>query len=197
MMAEKVGANTLQIYLIRHAQPDLARAGLFSHEEAARYIRQYDLADIVSGLTLPDINRLEHIDKIYCSPLNRAIKTAKVLFGEGARLIVDKRFREFERRIAHLPFIKLPLDIWLVGARLLWFAGLNNRDIEKFKEARSRARECAEFLAKRAATEGTVVLVAHGLLNRFIRRYLRQSGWQLKQHQGNGFLAMSLLERAP
>jgi broad specificity phosphatase PhoE len=190
-----IGKHTAQIYLIRHAQPDLSRSGLFSHEEAARYIHHYDLADIVSNLSLPDVSRLEHVKKIYCSPLNRAIQTAKALFGPEAALVIDKRFREFERKIARLPLLKLPIDAWLVGSRLLWFAGFNNRDIENFNQARSRAKDCARFLANQAEAEQTAVLVAHGMFNRFIRRYLRQQGWQLKQHQGNGFLAFSLMEK--
>lgn len=192
---QKNKAGKKQIYLIRHAQPDLSRTGFYSYQKAADYIKHYDLADIVSTLSLPDITRLEHVEKIYCSPLNRAIQTAKALFGAEAELVVDKRFREFERRIALLPVLSLPIDFWLITARLLWFAGFNSRDIENFKQARARAKDCAAFLEHRAEQESTVVLVAHGMLNRFIRRCLKQRGWTQKQHEGNGFLAISLLEK--
>ncbi len=184
-----------RIFLIRHARPDLSRKGLFNHAAANKYISDYDAAAIEEFILKQETIPYEAIQKVYCSTLIRSQLTAKAIFGEQVQLKVDKVFREFERRIFSLPYLKLPIKLWLVSARVLWFLGFNSKDIETFKEAKQRARNCAETLAADATTHHTTVLVAHGLLNNFIRKELEQMGWQTKHNGGHGFVSVTVMQQ--
>nr|WP_246597062.1 histidine phosphatase family protein [Pontibacter aydingkolensis] len=180
--------------MIRHARPDLPKSGLFSNEDARKYISDYDAAAVEEFVLEHETIPFEEIDRVYCSTLPRSQLTAKAIFGNKVELKVDSVFREFERRIFSLPLFRLPIKLWLVSARILWFMGLNSREIETFKQAKQRARLCAETLATDAATNHTTVLVAHGLLNNFIRRELSKMGWETKFNGGHGYLAVTLLQ---
>lgn len=183
-----------RIFLIRHARPAVSKKGLFSYEDACKYINDYDAAAIEHFVLEHEVIPFDEIDKVYCSTLARSQLTAKAIFGSDIQLRIDQVFREFERRVYTLPLVRLPIKLWLVSARILWFLGFNNRDIETFKEAKKRARLCAQTLASDAAEHKTTVLVAHGLLNNFIMRELQKMGWKKTLDQGHGFLSVTVLQ---
>ncbi|MFD2514880.1 histidine phosphatase family protein [Pontibacter locisalis] len=184
-----------RIFLIRHAKPDLGNKGLFDVQAARKYISDYDAAEVEQFVLQHEAIPYKEIDKVFCSTLVRSQLTARAIFGEDIQLRVDETFREFERRIFSLPLVRLPIKLWLLSARILWFLGLNSKDIETFREARQRARECASTLAQDATTNKTTVLVAHGLLNNFIKRDLQKMGWTLEVDEGHKFLSVTMLQR--
>ncbi len=181
------------IFLVRHYEPDVERSGFFSAREASSFISAYDEAGIISAAANLPTGLPENPERVYCSALPRAKQTARLLFGEDTELIENADFNEFQRRIFRLPLFRFPIEVWLVGARLLWLAGLNSRGIESFRQARERAFRCAETLAGFAETENKVVLVAHGFLNAFIRQGLKRRGWQIVRHDGNNYLGVTEL----
>ena len=184
------------IFLVRHYEPNVERSGFFNAKEASQFISAYDEAGIKSMVANLPTGLPEKPAKVYCSALPRAKQTARLLFGEEPPLIEDHNFNEFQRRIFHLPLLRFPIEVWLVGARLLWLMGLNRKGIESFQQARARAFKCAETLEKYAETEAKVVLVAHGFLNAFIRQGLRKRGWQIVRHDGNDYLGVTELVKA-
>ncbi|ARS36121.1 histidine phosphatase family protein [Pontibacter actiniarum] len=184
-----------RIFLIRHARPRVSRKGLFDAAAARQYISDYDAAQVEEFVMAHEGIPYQAVEKVYCSTLVRSQLTAKAIFGEQAELRVDPTFREFERRIFTLPLLRLPIRLWLLSARLLWFLGLNSRGIETFRQARTRARRAAEVLAQDAQEHHTTVLVAHGLLNNFIRRELKALGWQESSKGGHGFLSVQVLSQ--
>jgi broad specificity phosphatase PhoE len=186
-------ATALHIFLVRHYKPQVSRAGLYNHTRAAQYIREYDAAGIEAIINKPAGLPFAEVKRVHCSALPRAKQTALAIFGPDVTLVEDKLFNECERKILSLPLFRFPLKAWLAGARILWFLGLNSRGIETYKQARQRACQCAATLAQYAAEEKKTVLVAHGMLNLFIRRYLRKLGWQEVRHDGSGFLAVTEL----
>jgi hypothetical protein len=182
-----------RIFLVRHYEPDVERSGFFDAAEATKFIADYDIAGLVkSGLSHP-AGLPNYMPKVYCSALQRAKQTARLLFGEEVDLIENADFNEFQRKIFHLPLFRFPIEVWLAGARLLWIMGLNSRGIETFRQARDRARRCAATLSGFSETEHTVVLVAHGFLNAFIRQALKKQGWQVVRHDGNSYLGVTEL----
>jgi broad specificity phosphatase PhoE len=183
----------LHIFLVRHYKPKVARAGFYNYTGAAQFIRDYDAAGIEEIINKPAGLPFEEVKRVHCSALPRARQTALAIFGPDITLVEDKLFNECERKILSLPLLRFPLKAWLAGARILWFLGLNSRGIETYKQARHRARQCATLLAQYAAEENKTVLVAHGMLNIFIRRYLKKSGWREVRHDGSGFLAVTEL----
>jgi broad specificity phosphatase PhoE len=184
-----------RIFLIRHAKPEVSSTGWFNVEAARKFISAYDAAEVEKFVLEHEVIPYKEIDQVFCSTLIRSQLTAKAIFGENINLRIDKVFREFERRIFSLPFISLPIKLWLLLARLLWFLGLNNEGIETYKEARKRAKECAVTLAIDAKANKTTVLVAHGLLNNFISRDLQNMGWQLELNEGHKFLSVTMLQK--
>ncbi|QCR24804.1 histidine phosphatase family protein [Pontibacter sp. SGAir0037] len=183
------------IYLIRHARPAVSKNGWFNAAAAKQFLSDYDTAAIEDFILQQQVLPLTRVKKVYCSTLVRSQLTAKAIFGSGVPLIIDHNFREFERKIFSLPLLRLPLHLWTLSARMLWFMGLNSTGIENFKQARQRAKSAAAVLAQEAKQEGIAVLVAHGLLNNFIRRELLRKGWKLTRRGGSSFLAVSVLER--
>lgn len=188
-------AATARIFLIRHARPLVSTAGWFSAATARTYLADYDAAEVEQFVLARAAIPCQEIKQVYCSTLVRSQITARQIFGEAVELIIRPEFREFERRIFSLPVLRLPIRFWLLSARALWVLGFNSREIETFREARQRARLCAGLLAKAAAQEPPVILVAHGLLNFFIRRYLHATGWKTASHEGSGFLGVTVLEK--
>ncbi|WP_439881786.1 histidine phosphatase family protein [Pontibacter sp. MBLB2868] len=183
-----------RIFLIRHARPEVDNNGLFDAEAARQYITAYDTAKVEQFVLQHEVIPYQEIDKVYCSTLIRSQLTAKAIFGDNVHLRIDNSFREFERRIFSLPLVRLPIKLWLLSARILWFLGLNSKGIETFREARKRARSCARTLAADAVQNKTSVLVAHGLLNNFILRELRKMGWKTTYYEGHKFLSVTVLQ---
>ncbi|WP_299754148.1 phosphoglycerate mutase family protein [uncultured Pontibacter sp.] len=188
--------STHRIFLIRHAKPKVARNGLFDVKAARQYIVDYDTAQVEKFVLQHEAIPHKQIKQVYCSTLVRSQLTARAIFGEEVELKIDHTFREFERRIISLPWLRLPIRFWLLSARLLWFLGFNSRDIETFRQARARAKQAAELLEQDARQNKTTILVAHGLLNSFIRRELKRLGWQASIKGGNSFLAVHMMEKA-
>ncbi|WP_235925705.1 histidine phosphatase family protein [Pontibacter burrus] len=184
----------VRIFLIRHARPMVSKKGFFSAAAARQYISDYDAAQVEEFVLAHEAIPYKNIAKVHCSPLIRSQLTAKAIFGHDIKLIIDPNFREFERRIFSLPFIQLPIRLWLLGARLLWFLGFNSRGIETFKQARQRAKLAAKQLATEATRESVAVLVAHGLLNYFILKELKRLGWQQTIKEGSGFVSVNVVE---
>ncbi|MDQ4139405.1 MAG: histidine phosphatase family protein [Bacteroidota bacterium] len=183
----------LHIFLIRHQRPVVSKQGWFSRHQASQFLTEYDTCSIEELVTKPTGLPAEQLTKVYCSSLPRAKQTAQAIFGNEITLIEDPIFNEFPRQVFPLPFFKFPIKFWLIGARVLWLLGLNAHGLENFRQARIRARKAAQLLAQQAKTDGKVVLVAHGFLNIFIRRALRNMEWHVVRNDGGGFLGVSEL----
>ncbi|WP_192821640.1 histidine phosphatase family protein [Rufibacter sp. LB8] len=188
-------AETAHIYLIRHARPLVERSGFFSKAAAQQYLQEYQVAEVEEILERQEGLLPHEINRVFCSPLPRAKATARMLFGPDVELVEDAAFREFESRIAGLPIGKFPLAWWQVTSRMLWMLGLNQREIESFRDARARATQVAQRLALEAEVQGLAVLVAHGFLNTFIKRTLRRQGWKVLSDNGRQFLGITQLEK--
>jgi broad specificity phosphatase PhoE len=173
----------------------VSKEGYFSASDARTFISDYDAAAVEQFVLQHTAIPYQEIKEVYCSTLVRSQLTAKAIFGEEVELNIRYEFREFERKIFSLPLLRLPIRLWLVSARALWMMGLNSKGIETFRQAKRRARECALLLAQDAETRPTVILVAHGLLNNFIRWYLQDLGWKSSLHEGSGFLSVTVMEK--
>lgn len=191
---KKQGKRMLQIYLIRHAKPNVKKNWFYSAVEAQQYVFNYNSAPIIpfdSSLVAVNL-RPNHV--IYCSNLPRSQETALNIFGDKFPVVSDSIFREFEiRMISVNSFLKMPLGIWQAFSRGSWMLGFNHRGIESHKEAKFRARQAAENLIKLAQDEETAVLVAHGMLNGAISKELEKKGWALIQRQGHVNLGATIL----
>lgn len=189
-------AMQLHIFLVRHYKPKVNQKGFFDATEATQFISEYDAAGIETIINKPTGLPFTEVKRVHCSLLLRAKQTALAIFGPEVELVEDKLFNECERKILSLPLLRFPIKVWLAGARALWLLGLNNQGIETYKEAQVRARQCADKLQQYAEQEKKTVLVAHGVLNIFIRKYLRKLGWQVIRKDGRGYLSVTELIKA-
>jgi len=85
------------------------------------------------------------------------------------------------------------LKFWTITSRICWILGANDRGIETFKEAKLRAKQNVGYLKTKASQNKNVVLVAHGMHNRFVANYLQKEGWKLAYANGNGYGALRRL----
>lgn len=186
------------IVLIRHATPVVPMASC-GYDEACRRLDQYNTTET---LRLDEIDRKTEMlttlgndsnVKFYISPLPRALITARAMFADRiteARVAED--FQEFNLKIAYLPWVKLRLEQWFAVSRLLWVLGLN-RSEHTFKSEKERAKRVARTLL--ASHKGnTVVLVAHGLLNRYVAKHLTRNGMFRQKRSSCGSFTIDIFK---
>ena len=186
-------ARLSQIILIRHGEPALKKSGWKKRSEALQYIRDYDTVRVLPPSFIPLILSPGELTTIHSSSLHRAVSTSQQVFVQKELLRPDSLFREFERKIFAFPNVKLPLRFWLAGSRVLWFLGLNNRGIESLRVAKARAQKAAGILEQDSVRHGKTLLVAHGLFNRYLEKYLRKRGWTTVYNGGNAYLSQKML----
>lgn len=188
-------ASVDQIILIRHGEPDILKTGWRNRKEAIQFMQLYDSVGVLTFSKLPVCPQDVLEDPVFYSNIPRAVKTAELIFADRSDMIVDGRFREFERKVMPFFNIKMPLNFWLVGSRVLWMLGFNDKGIETYKEARQRARGNARFLAEHTAQTHLIVVVAHGMLNRYMAKYLKKMGWSQVRKGGSSYTAVNILAK--
>lgn len=177
-----------QIIIIRHGEPAMDKKGWKTREEAIRYTEMYDSVGVYDFDKKPICLRVHDVDTVFTSKLPRAIDTAEKTFADEIELQQMALFNEFERKIIKFPDIYLPRSFWSGTSRLLWTVGFNDKGIESFKEAKDRSKAAAHFLNNYATVHGKSVLFAHGFLNRYIKKYLKQEGYKVIDMDGDKYL---------
>lgn len=167
----------MEIVLLRHGMPQIAKEGRLTAAEFGKWVSAYNEAGI-DAASRPPQNAIVEAGKcafVVCSSLPRSRESAKAL-GLKAIGACDALFREMDMPYASWRFPQLSPGVWAVIFRLIWVGGYS-ANAESFREARERARRCAERLALLAAEHGKVLFVGHGSLNWFVSRYLKSMGW--------------------
>lgn len=184
----------LQIIIIRHGEPEINTNGWFSYKAAKNYIKAYDTVGVSSIKDPPVILESHEEVKIFSSSLFRAYDTSLKIFPEADAICVDSAFIEFQREIIPLPLI-LPIKGWTGLSRFFWMIGLHSSTIPCLRSEKSRARSDSELLDEAARKSKKVILVAHGLLNKYIVRYLKKNGWDHSYDGGNDYLAVQVMTK--
>jgi broad specificity phosphatase PhoE len=187
-------AKNEHIVLIRHGEPDLDKKGWRTRDEVIQFMKAYDSVGVVPFDVSPLCWESLNADTVYHSTLPRAAHTASLAF-DGPVLVGSDNFREFERKAIKGCNLRLPLKWRTTSARLTWFLGWNDNGIESFQDARQRARNNARFLDEKTRSNPHVILVAHGLHNRYVLKYLKKMGWKKVFDNGNGYLSVKVLVR--
>lgn len=182
-----------QIILIRHGEPAMKHKGWKKRSEAKQYIKTYDSVGVFSPSFIPLKLQPNELSVIHTSSMQRSVSTAEQVFELDELMKPDPIFREFERKIFLFPNIKLPHGFWMSGSRGLWFLGINDKNVESRNEAIFRAKIAANFLNDDALQNGKTLLVSHGLLNRYLEKYLKKLGWKSVYNGGNGYLSQRML----
>ncbi|MEO0769767.1 MAG: histidine phosphatase family protein [Cyanobacteria bacterium J06649_4] len=165
------------ITLIRHGPPAVSLNQWVRGHQFRRFVERYDAAKIERQARPPQaVQRvMAQADWVFASNRPRALHTAELL-GVPMSPIVDPQFREIEFPVDFPRHFRFSALTWTVIALTLWRLGYSSK-CESFTRAKQRARNAVDMLEGQTQ-EGSVVLVAHGGINRLIAKELRQRGWQ-------------------
>lgn len=150
------------------------------------WISRYDLSDTGSDMPPQSSQTLASSAlRIISSPLPRALSSLTALECEPD--IIDEVFREADLPIFHIPAFRLPPIIWASVFRVMWLCGIS-RKVEPLGIVKQRAVQAADILVTSAkVSNGPVLLMGHGVMNRLIGRELISLGWKECRRQGNGY----------
>ncbi len=169
------------ISLIRHGRPDfwqeMSPNSIVPAGDLPTVFRRYDESGILSAPEPPErvVQAARSAMCVYSSDLKRSRESVRML---GVQRVVDQAvFRELELPIVTLSFLRLPIFLWLIILRGLWFRGYA-KSCESVHAARARSAQAARILQDAAQEHGSVALVGHGFLNRFIKHELLRAGWE-------------------
>ena len=168
----------MEIFLVRHGRPAaLTSAPIFGHE-VGQWVRRYNEVGIARDLGPPEpVRRLvSSAPCVVASDLRRSIESAAWL-ASPHEVRIDADFRE-----AGLPDsigvpVRMPPGVWVVIARLAWWLNCCASS-ETIDAARLRANRATDRLCTLAGEHGVVLVVGHGMFNRFIAARLLRRGWR-------------------
>jgi broad specificity phosphatase PhoE len=186
-----------RIILIRHGRPDIPVSPRTCQAGFRDYIGQYEAAGLNPQDTPPEElqDLVGELAVVFTSEKRRAQESAKAL-APGAELIIDPLFAEAPLAGPPLPLLRMRVTKWAVVARVLWYAGYHP-GIENYRKAKHRASEAADVLVRRAASEGSAALVAHGYFNFLIGRELYRRGFRRSGSHRARFWNVVAYERKP
>ncbi|ANB59973.1 histidine phosphatase family protein [Anoxybacteroides amylolyticum] len=170
----------MEIILIRHGKSAWQKSGWINPAQFAQWIAAYDAHGISVDDPIPEltVQKMKQANVVITSPLPRALHSVQRLL--PACLVEENElFREVDTPIAflHLHFLRLPVQLWLIFARLCWFLGYV-RGVESYAQAVTRAQKACDLLMEYSEKYGTVAVVGHGWFHRFV-------GKQLEKKDGN------------
>jgi len=177
--ADKDGPVSVQsVTLVRHGRVMALPRARIPASGFRAFVECYSTAGVDSQYSPPRTlcDLAENAEVITSSDLPRAMESAQLL-APGRETITDALFREAGSPVTLRAPFRLRPTTWAFWARVLWFAGWKE-DCESFTEARLRSRLAAARLGELASVHGTVVVVAHGIINSLVARELRREGWR-------------------
>ena len=172
----------MQITLMRHGKPKLASAGWVAGHEMGRWIAAYDQSSVAAD-TVPasSLAAARSATVVMTGTLARARSSAHALGHAGAE--VDALFCEAKLPFPLMRTPALPPYAWAAMLRLCWLCGYA-RGADSVAVVGTRAQAATARLVARAA-DGPVLLVGHGVMNRFIARELTAAGWRAETAHGS------------
>ena len=179
------------IILFRHAKPIIDYSSC-NYDSAINRLNDYnstfDLKFDDLGSLSDDLKAIVFQNNpviVYSSELTRAVATADYIFNPlGITVNIHSIFSEFDLNIFKISKMKLTVRAWFCISRIAWFFGIKNR-AKSFLHEIHRSKMAAEILQKHYDDNITVILVGHGLMNRFIARHLQKIGLKIERRKQN------------
>ncbi len=166
------------ITLIRHGPPAVSLHQQVRGHQFRQFVERYDAAHIAQREQPPVAARqvIAQANWVFASHRPRARHTAELL-GVTIGPMIDPQFREIEFPVDFPQHFRFSALTWSLIALVLWRLGYSSRS-ESFRRTRQRVCSAADLLEGKSQTVGSVVLVAHGGINRLIAEELRRRGWR-------------------
>ncbi|MFS6933758.1 histidine phosphatase family protein [Klebsiella oxytoca] len=176
----------MEIILMRHGPPSQTGYLKVASHEMADWITKYDLSDTGSDIP-PESSKLiaSRASRFLSSPMPRAVSSLRTLGLEPQ--FIDGIFSEAELPLFRIPVFRLPPLYWTVFFRIMWIVGIS-RKTECLRDAKQRAAQATNILVHFAKeSDGPVLLMGHGIMNRLIARELKSLGWTEHSPPGKGY----------
>ena len=185
-----------EIILVRHGQPQTSALPLTGFE-IGNWGREYDKCEIDGQLPPPKGLRelTQSVACVLASDRLRSQVSASWLRPQGD-IQIDSELREAPLPESIDVSIRLSPGAWVVIARLVWWFNLR-RSEESIQEVRLRAARVADRLTRRAEECGSLMVVGHGMFNRFVASQLRRRGWVGPRLLPRGYWASARFLRSP
>lgn len=187
------GTSIMQIMIIRHQKVNLPKQRNYTYSEARLYVDAYDTAGILPVNYSPIEVGTAEIDSVYCSMLRRSQETAQAITHGQIPLSPYPRFNEFKKYPPPLPILRFPMWTWRLLSAAEWFLEVSLQTTEGYREGLKRSETAARFLDIQATEDGKVLLVAHGFMNYYLKKYLKRNGWEIIINGGHQNLGVTLL----
>lgn len=182
----------MQITLMRHGKPQLPATGWIAPRGMQQWIKNYNDSEVqTDAIPHACFNVAAAATFIATSTLKRAELSATAL-GQKVSM-ADAVFCEAELPYSLWPAPRLPPQAWAVFFRLLWLCGYS-RGAASHQATRIRAKAATRQLIS-AANNGPVLLVGHGVMNRYIGKELRNAGWTAAAGHGDSHWGMGIYTR--
>ncbi|MEN8154854.1 MAG: histidine phosphatase family protein [Acidobacteriota bacterium] len=166
-----------KIILVRHGEPDVKKWESERNGSYGEWVKAYNSAGIKNESRPSEELKaaVEGCDLIISSDLRRAVETAEALC---LSIPVRKEpvLREIELPESKRKLPKFSPEIWATIFRILWFFGVSG-NVENLREAKERIKKASEKILSVAEDNNKIVVVGHGLINRFIAGELKSNGW--------------------
>ena len=166
-----------QIVLVRHGRPAGANAAPISGRDVGRWVTHYNGLGIDRGCPPPAslVRLVASAGCVAASDLRRARESAEWL-RSPATVSIDPELREAVLPES-LPWsLRIHPGVWVVLARVGWWLNWCASE-EPVDATRQRAGRAADRLCALAREHASIVVVGHGMFNRFVGRELMARGW--------------------
>jgi len=175
----------MQITLLRHGKPEFELTGSARACDLPEMARSYDLSGISDSPPNDVVTVAKRHNIVVCSDLPRSQQSANAL---GVAEVHSTTSLFNETGIPHFSngSIKLPLNVWLILLRSLWFFGFSQNG-ESLTAAKQRGKLAAQELIKLAENNERVLLVGHGFINYFIAKELLSNNWSGPAQPGRNY----------
>ncbi len=166
------------IALARHGRPIWPTSRPISGRDLGDWVRRYNDTGIVRSVA-PPVSLRQLAASSLCvlaSDMRRSIESAAWLVPPGA-VRIDPDLREAGLPEAIELSIRMSPRAWVVIARALWWLNLCVAS-ETIGATRRRAVKMADRLCVLAGKHDGVLVIGHGMFNRFVALELLKRGWQ-------------------
>lgn len=187
-----------RITLIRHGEPiahgDYSPFSIISGKDIEKYVQAWNTCELNNKKDIPfAIKEIIPGGTLFLSSsLKRAQESFRI---SGVNTFeINNLFNEAELPYGMWKSIRMPLIIWLIILRLFWRLGFSI-NAEPYSEFIKRIRKCTEFIEE-IGNEKHIIIMAHGFVNRMIKRELLKRNWKLLSGKGgHRYWSYSTLER--
>ena len=187
----------MKITILRHGIPDLPEWNKIHASTMSEWVKAYNSAGVKNdiGLSTQEVESDLRHNFIVCSNLNRSIHSAKMI-GYQSPDLIDGLFREAELPEIKIPIIKLTPHLWSMIFRIFWFISISPK-AEPVDEFKQRVSLATEKLIQLAQDHDSVLLIGHGVMNRFLAKELMAKGWSgVEAPNGNKYSGYKYWEYA-